>query len=162
MRYVLAFLVVPLLALAGCGGTAQPVGAPANQRATEPTAGPTAASAGPASNVVDPLSEITDPASAAFLALSITPIVDRHGVGPTSFPIHLPRGVHSVRAYVACSPGSRFEVRIGRRFAGGCERRFTSFADIPMGTARRLELTIPGHTSYALVVIPSPSPRTKH
>lgn len=107
--------------------------------------------------VVDPLSEITDKYNSEFVSSSVGVVLHKSGKGPTAYPVSITQGTPSVRAYIACSPESKFTVRIGKRFSGTCASTFQNFADIPPQNAQRVNVEIPSNTNFTILVISTPS-----
>lgn len=91
------------------------------------------------------------------MARTVRPLLNQRSQGPGVFTLAAPTpGIRSVRAYIACSPDSRFRISIGKGFSSGCSSRFQNWADIPFGTVRTVTITLPAGTRYSILVIPTP------
>lgn len=122
---------------------------------------PTAAykpSGTPSTRLIAPATTLEKPENAVLGDLSAV-LLERCGRGPARFPIVVPPGVRSVRAFLSCTPGSSFRVTISKAYWSGCANPFVASADIPVTTATRsVRVTVPAGTAFSLLVIRTPPP----
>lgn len=145
-----------LAALAGGCGVYSPSPQPPSTSAGVSSPSTTASDGAPHS----PLTRLTDPNDNAFLAESVTTLLDAQGVGPARFAVPSLEEAQTVTFYVSCAPDSDFRVdAVGKFYAGGCGQDFANFGTFPVDAISAEEpaearVTIPADVRFHIVAVP--------